>query len=274
MKPKRKSPRLLVLTGDHHCGSTVGLMPPDFKTLAGQIIQHNPFQEWLWACWERAWSDFGRLADGDPFGLVLMGDHVEGNHHHTKEITSPEDSDHFKAAKEILRPIASRAAATFVVEGTECHTHNMEAALGEAIKARVNPNTGNHVFGRLALDVCGVRLVARHHISTTARPYLEASALSIALGVERIECMRRGEPPPRILASAHRHKQGIFQDGEAISLVTHAWQGLTRYGRKVVPAGGSTPGLYVLDWRDLPDGSLPRITAYEYQAAAPQAVAL
>jgi hypothetical protein len=274
MATRTPKPRLLVLTGDHHFGGTGALLPPNFRTLEGQTIGQNSLQKWMWECWEDAWRWVDALAANDPWGLVLMGDEVEGNHHRTKEIISPDDSDHFKAAVQALKPIVAKAHSTFVIEGTECHTHNMEAALGEKLGCRINPETGLHVFGRLALDVCGVRFVARHHIPATSRPYLEASQLSIQLGVERIECVRRNETPPRILASAHRHRPGDFCDRHGISLVTHAWQGLTRHGRKVVPAGSPLPGIYVLDWRGIPDGQLPQLHVREYEPPQAKPVAL
>ena len=40
-----------VIISDLHCGSTVGLLPPDFSTEEGNEIRQNPLQKWLWECW-------------------------------------------------------------------------------------------------------------------------------------------------------------------------------------------------------------------------------
>jgi len=262
----KAAPRVIALLGDLHVGGTGALMPPNFRTLQGVTLGQSPAQEFLWDCWELMLKQLYHHVGKDAFSLVLMGDLIEGNHHRTKEIASVEESDHFRAAVHILKPLAKRAHSTFVIEGTECHTHEYETAIGEKIGARVNPETGLPVFGRLALDVCGVRMVARHHMPTSTRSYMESTPMAPMMGNEIIECTRRGETPPRVLAMAHSHKARNYTDGTHLTLVSHAWQMLTRHGRKVVPSASVRPGVWILDWRGLPNGSLPHPYEYAYQA--------
>lgn len=272
--PTTHRPRLVFVVSDLHCGSTVGLLPPGFVTLEGQAVAQNPVQKWLWTCWEDLTAHFLAVAGGDPFALVLNGDLIDGNHHRTTQIISPDVGDHTEAAIHSLRPLVTKAAATFIVKGTECHTHNAETVIGKALKTEKNRESGLPSWDRLTLDVNGVRCVFRHHIGTTTRRGLAGTQLSMQLSEEQVEAANNGEPIPRVLCCAHRHKPGLYNDGNGAAVVTGAWQDLTRFGHKVVSQARCTPAAAILDFRGIPAGSLPRIELKTYEARKPQAVIL
>ncbi len=266
--------RQLAIISDIHAGSTKAILPPDFHTLEGQPVGQSIIQKWLWQCWGigHAW-----LADQtglDPYALVLNGDLTEGNHHATKEIWSPEAGDHSKAATEILEPLAIRAAKTYVVRGTECHTASHEISVAKRIGAELNPEHGQPFWDRLDLQMAGVQISIRHHFPATSRVYLEASQHSIQLGNAQLEAMRAGETPPKIIVGAHRHRTGHYTDDHGMSVVTGAWQVLTRHGFKVVPDGRPCPSIYLLDWRKREDGELPEVKRIKFDAPKPQVVTL
>lgn len=209
-------------------------MPPGYVTVEGQPVALNRWQAWLWQCWGRAmrWKD--RIAAGDEYAIVLNGDLTEGVHHRTTQLVSSDPTDHVFIAKEVLKPLAESAAKTYVVKGTECHTHSGEVSIGESLGAEINDETGKRAFDRLILDACGVRVAFRHHIGTSVRMALEATQLSVALVEETAEAIKNGETPPRIVCAAHRHKFGYFSNGRNMCIVSGPWQGLTRHGHKVV----------------------------------------
>lgn len=266
--------RTVVVLSDIHAGSTVALLPPGFTTLEGQEIGQSPIQRWLWQCWEHCTRWLDEIVGADPHALVLNGDLIEGVHHGTKQVISPDTNDHVEAAIHILRPLAAKASRTFVVKGTECHTSNTEIVIGKALKLEVDPETNLPAFDRLTLDVCGVRVVVRHHIPSAVRPYLESSQFSIQMGSEIIEAVRNHEPAPRVLCCAHRHRFGQYSDGHSLTIVSPPWQMLTRHGHKVVSQARTKPGAYVLDWRGVADGSLPKVHELLFDAPHPKAVAL
>lgn len=270
---KPKGLRLLVVASDIHAGSTVAVLPPRLELAEGLVVEANPLQRFYWKAWQHALGWVHEVANGDPFGLILNGDLIEGDHHRTDQIIGRNLSDHLKAAEEILRPLAGAASRVFITRGTECHVGDTEAALGQIFQAEKNPATGRRVFDRLTLDIAGIRLVARHHVSTTSRPWLESNGLGMELASEQLQAVRNGEPMPRVLCVAHRHVGGHVTTNEGLCLATPAWQGLTRHGHKVVGAARCKPGLYVLDWRGIPDGELPRVHRRIYDAPQPQAVA-
>lgn len=272
--PSRSRTRLAVVLSDIHAGSTVALMPPSLTLAEQQEVRANALQAWYWQCWQHALKWVRAAADGDPFIVVLNGDLIEGDHHRTDQIIGRNLTDHLTCAEAVLRPLTSLASRVFITKGTECHTGDAEAALGQILQAEKNPATGRRVFDRLALDICGNRLVARHHVATTTRPWLEANGLGAELASEQLQAARNGEPMPDILCVAHRHVGGHVTTNEGLCIATPAWQGLTRFGHKAVGAARCKPGLYLLDWRTVEDGELPVVRRRIYEAPHQQAIAV
>ena len=272
--PNQGPIRMLVALSDIHAGGTTSLLPPGFVLTEGNPIRQNAIQEWLWQCWEDSQRWLAQVAGDSPYGLILNGDIVEGVHHGTKQIIANELRDHIQCAHAILDPVVEKASKVFMVKGTESHTGNCEIDIARHVGAEVNPETGLPIFDRLTIDIAGVRLVARHHIPTAVRSYLEASQFSIQLGVEQQEAIRNNEKPPRILLCAHRHRYGEFKDGFGLCIVSPPWQALTRYGHKVVPQARTKPGMFILDWRGIPDGELPVVHHRLYDAPQPKAISL
>lgn len=265
-KPKKASatPVMKVVNlSDLHIGSSVGLWPTDFTSEEGFPIGQTEFQKWLWECWSQV-PDFIRehIKPGEPWAIVFNGDLVEGIHHKNIQIMSANHGDQVAAVKQTLKPLLEATGTPpqiFVVKGTECHTRNDELAIGRMLDAWVDETNGQSAFDFLPLQIHGCNTFFRHHIGTSARPYLEASMLSIHLGVERQEAVRSGTPVPKVIVRAHRHRHGMFSDGVGMCLVTGAWQGLTRYGNKVVPGAQCMPSVLILDWSDRPYDSLPDV---------------
>lgn len=248
-------------------------MPPKFETLEGQFLQQNKIQKWLWECWNDATKVWlGKVLGDDPFALVINGDAIEGVHHGTTQVISPDPADHRVAAEHVLAPLAELASEVFVVKGTEVHTRNSEIRLGQTLGAARHPDTGLPAADRWLIDCAGTRCVFRHHIGATSRAYLEASQLSIHLGNEQIEAARVGHPIPRVLGCAHRHRYGRYDDAHGLCFVTPPWQALTRHGHKVVSAGVTKPGLVLLDWREKNNGELPDVKPCIYVPAPGRSV--
>lgn len=253
---KAKTKKLVVLS-DMHIGSTTGLWPKSFKTHEGFHVGQNDFQKWLWSCWVDCQKWIKKKTGDQPYELLLNGDLIEGIHHRTIEVMTPDPNDMVGAAIETLAPIAEKAKAVYLTSGTECHTRNTEAWVGRELEAAVDPSTGHHVFNRLELEFGEHLVAASHHMSTACRPYLEASAHSLTLGSEIQERARAGKRPPTIVIKGHRHVHGIWQDGMGMCMSTGAWQGLTRHGQKVVPHAVPRPSCFVLDFTNLEKGDLP-----------------
>lgn len=265
-----KPVKLAVVLSDIHCGSTVGLMPPNFVTAENQEISQNPIQRWLWDCWRRAQDFAGKIAGGDPYALLLNGDLIEGIHHGTKQVISPDVKDHVGAAEQALEPFVKNAECIFVVRGTECHTNNHELTLGKILGGRADPDSNPkkplHAFDRLQLDIHGCPCALSHHIGTSVRDYTEATQLSVVLNQELVNAQRNGERTPKVVVRAHRHRFGFFGNGHELCFVTPPWQAQTRHVHKVVTSTRCHPGILILDWREKERGELPAFHSKIYEA--------
>jgi hypothetical protein len=249
--------RILLVVSDLHCGSEVGLMPPDTTVRTGNKISFggNVHQEWLWACWTDLQAQFARIRGKDKYALLLNGDLTEGIHHKSIESLTQSIEDHANMAIEAVGGLAAKAQKTFVTLGTEVHTGLIEHYIAKKIGAE-----GKGAKAKWLFRMAGCLVDATHHIGVTSRAYLEATSLSITMGNARLNSMRCGQEPARIYLRGHRHTGGWFSDGQGMIGVTGGWQFLTRYGRKVVPDAIPRPSAMVLDWRRKRDGELPEVT--------------
>jgi hypothetical protein len=283
--------RLLFVLSDIHAGSTVGLCPPNFKTTEENEIVLNGPQRFLYECWEHMKNQWlPSIVRNDEWALVLNGDMIEGTHHKTKQVISPDRRDHVNAAVALLQPltnsgddedaVAARidnpASQVFLTLGTECHTGNSEHDIARILRATPPPNAPKNrmAWDRLDITIAGTRCVFQHHIVTSVRTYLEASGLGIFLNQEQLEAAKNLEPLPRVLGCAHRHRYGEFRDASGLSFVTPPWELLTRYGHKCVPAARTRPGGVILDWRNRPDGAIPEVHAITYRPPQDKAISI
>jgi hypothetical protein len=261
MKIKSK---VLVLLSDTHIGSTVGLWPEGFISNEGYPIGQNNLQKWLWKCWNDCQEWIGSIVGDDPFDVVMNGDVVEGIHHRTTQVMSADVSDQSAAALEVLGPLAKKSSAIHFIKGTECHTRNDEIRMGKFFEASIDPKTRQHAWDSLDLEMHGTLMNFAHHISTTSRSYLEASAHSINLGNISHTRARVNKRVPMVICRGHRHRHGIWTDGNQISAITGAWQGLTRHGYKVVPDAIFEPSCIIFDARATDKGDLPLFHQRKY----------
>jgi len=247
-------PLLNLVCSDLHCGSDVGLLPETVHLEDGQIIGHgnNRLQKWLWQSWQKGLADMMKIIGKDPFILTMTGDLIEGVHHRSDEVVVMKMMEHLRIAEVALGDTIKKATKTYIIRGTECHVHDFETVFAK------NFGLGKaHDF--IQYEMNGVLIDARHHMPATGRLHLEASALSIVMANNRSNAIRAGHKPARVFLRGHRHVAGHYSDCESMILVTGAWQGLTRHGKKVVADSISRPSIALLDARKTPIGMLPAV---------------
>lgn len=243
---------------DTHIGSTIGLWPTKFKSQSGHELPQSDFQEWLWANWLQAikWVK-KQVKKSDELTIVFGGDMVEGNHHRTNEIMSARTEDQFDAALIVFRDFLKKVPhkRLFMIRGTECHSRETETSMGNVLGAVRNPENGNGAFDYLKLDIDGIPTSFAHHCTTAQRKHLQATQHSIMISDEAMRAMEAGHTPARVVCRAHRHEFGIWDNGRTMSCINSAWQGLTRFGHKVVPGALPAPSMIMLSYDG---GWLPR----------------
>jgi hypothetical protein len=245
-------PEYWLVVSDLHCGSTVALHPPDFECDEGYKVKHNALTGWIWQQWQGLLPWAKSIAKGGNLNLLVNGDTVEGVHHRTTQVWSADPIDHTRAAIACLAPLAEASERVVVIGGTECHTGNSERNVSRHF-------AGEH-YDVFRETVAGVPMMALHHMPATSRQWLQANGLGMELANHQLSEGRQGRPLPRVLVMSHRHVYGSFSDGDSVAIATAAWQGLTRYGYKVVRAENVNIGAVMLEFREA--GALPTIHLY------------
>ena len=256
---KGSKPEYWLCLSDLHCGSTVSLFPPNFKTSEGYLVGHNSLTGWIWECWRDVLRYTRELAKTHKVNVLVNGDLIEGDHHHTVEIWSRDMADHADAAYQSLYPLAEIAERFVVVRGTECHTEKYETGIAEAL--------GGECYANWEETIGGTRVRVFHHMPATAKESSKANGLGTELANQQLAACRAGHQMPRLLIMAHRHVYGWYDDGDQASMATHAWQTLTRYGDRVVRSNNVHIGATLLRFDG--GGALPEVAkSFRYRLPA------
>jgi hypothetical protein len=244
--------RILVLS-DTHIGSTVGLWPEGFVLQSGHDAPQSKFQQWLWECWleMQQWAQ-NKVEPGDHLTLVFNGDIIEGVHHRTVEIMSPNPEDQIPAALDVFAPLVDnlRPDKFLLIKGTECHSKGAEIALGHRLGGLIDPSTKQAAWDYVKLRANGTVVSFAHHCTPSSRKHLQATQHSIMISDEAMRSLEAGHTPAKVVCRAHRHEHGIWNNGRTMSVVTGAWQALTRHGHKVVPGAIPAPSAIMLSFPD------------------------
>lgn len=257
---------LAAVVGDLHCGSTVGLCPPDSPIVDGGLYQLNKRQEWLWACW-LDYIEWVKSFD-EPFALIVMGDLLEGNHHRTDQIITPDPKWHALAATGALRPLAELATKRYMIRGTGVHVGNREDNIGKEL-GFVPDSDGHHAPFERDIDFHGCLCNLAHHMPATLRAWTEATGLGTAAMNKALSRLFSGTDVPRVMLRAHRHRMGAWTNGMAMACAGAPWQLKTEHGHKVAGDCPETIGAYVLDWRAAEQGGLPQFHPRSYALPQP-----
>jgi hypothetical protein len=234
----------LAITSDQHCGSTLGLCPPEGVRLDGDAsYQPGKVQQWTWEKWEDYWAavKFTRDRHKAEVWTAYNGDAVEGDHHGTSQIISknPEPQAY------LLERVFSLAAALnparqFVIRGTEAHVGPAGATEEMWAKHLLNhvrdPETKAHSWWHLRLDIHGVLFDFKHHGRVGTRPWTKLTGTGTLAAEIMLECANSDNPIPDFAIRSHRHQYVDTGDAYKTRVIqTPAWQIKTSHAHKVVP---------------------------------------
>lgn len=281
---------LLVVIGDLHCGSTLGLCPPAVTVEGGGEYKANSVQKWMWEQWEDAtgclWTRKKSHGEDEMPGqismpkrdgwirkiigkrraaLIVNGDAIEGTHHHSVEVIGNDVALHRRIASHVLSPLAEYFEKVYVVRGTEVHVGTSESMLGQELGGVYCDATKAFCWEQLQLRVNDVLVHVKHHIGTSMRPWTTSMQFAAAISSEQLNAVGLDHEVPRVVCRAHRHQFGEFRHNQGMIVVGPPWQMMTRFARKVTQASLSQPGLYVLDFADLDCYGLPALHAKLYR---------
>jgi hypothetical protein len=239
----------LIVISDLHVGCQFGLCPPDGVQLdGGGHYTPNRVQIEIWKWWREFWGNWvPMVCRSQPFAVCLNGDTIDGRHHNATHQWSHNLADQQRAAVDILKPIVNQCGGRFwLVRGTEAHTGSSSEA-EEKIAQTLGAIPRDGVASRYELWVrVGEGLChLLHHIGTTSSAQHEAAAINAELTREFVEAARWNERPPNVVVRSHRHQCAEVAipsaTGQAISIVTPAWQAKTPYAFRAASSRMTEP---------------------------------
>lgn len=246
----------LVVVSDLHCGCRLALCPPEGMQLDdGGCVKPSRFQKKLWSYWRHFWDEFvPEATKGEPYGIVINGDVIEGDHHKATTPMSHNMKDQRRLAIGVIEPLVKLCdGRLWMVRGTEAHVGSSacdEETIAETVGAIPNKE-GQHARWDLWKEIGPGKLIHfLHHIGSTGSQAYEATAVHKELIEEFVEAARWRREPPSAIVRSHRHRnfQVVIPTGsdagetsQALAVVTPAWQGKTPFTWKIPGARLATP---------------------------------
>lgn len=254
-KKKTTEPlRNLIVVSDPHHGCRMGLCPPSVRLDDDAIYQHTPIQADVWERWNIFWNEWvPEATKGEPFGVVLNGDGLDGNHHRAVTQISHNLTDQARIAKQVLRPVVEACEGRYWhIRGTEAHvgpSGQEEERLAEELGA-IPDREGRYARWELWIEI-GIGLVhLSHHIGTAGSLAYETSAVQKEAEQALVEAARWGNRHPDVIVRSHRHRfvetRCMTDHGFLTTCTTAAWQVKTPFvyriagGRQTLPQIGGT----------------------------------
>jgi hypothetical protein len=230
-------PVQVVLIGDLHVGSTMGLCPMGFALDDGNPVELNKLQMATLDHWSGFWQR--RKAEKLPIVTILMADLIDGNHHGTSQLWTTDEQLMIEAAVQILNPVANLSRSVLGLRGTPAHVGvagKWDNAVCREIGAqRVEGQPSSY---HLKPKISGVQFdVAHHGPSAGKRIHTHGDiARRFARNVYLLAQIRR-EPLPQVIARAHVHKKlhEVLTDfgHEYHMVISPAWQWCTEFKYKI-----------------------------------------
>lgn len=244
--------RNIIAISDTHCGCQFGLCPENGITLdGGGRYEPSKNQKAVWQWWLAFWSEWvPEVTKGGKYAIVINGDTTDGRHHNSTTQVSHNLSDQKHIAEEVFFSVVEKAAALYMICGTEAHvgpSAENENILAESLGA-IPDSSGNYARNELWIRVGGdngALVHFLHHIGTTGSSHYESSAVNKELSEMFQEAGRWGNKPPDIVIRSHRHRhlkvEVSTERGYGICEVTPGWQLKTPFVYRIPGGRVSTP---------------------------------
>lgn len=181
----------LLLCGDLHCGSNVGLTPPHW--------QQDKYQAEMWSKFRR------RIRDVGPFDFVVYnGDLIDGKD--TKEGSrnqiSVDRAEQVKMAVKCIEVVNANNA--ILIRGTPYHV-----GVGEDWEDLIADKLDLPIFNQAFPRIEGVNFSIRHHIGASTIAHGRFTALAKDYGWNKVWAEEKQQHPrSNILVRSHVHYYG------------------------------------------------------------------
>lgn len=219
----KKSKRVLVIS-DTHCGHEVGLTPPKWNI----GFEGDPMVDYRAQLWDN-WQDILRRV-GKIDVLVCNGDMIDGRGEKaggTELIVLKRDVQ-VMLAEQIIKGV--KAPKVFITRGTDYHVGNFENWEDILAEKLGNVEKVGDVYN---IDVNGLVMNFRHHISTSQTPLGRQTALEREHEWNVDWFVEKDFPLADVIVRSHTHYHKYAGGSSYLAMTTPALQGYgTRYGER------------------------------------------
>lgn len=240
----------LILTGDHHVNSTVGLCPGSVTLDDAGTYTPNRTQRWLWRYWRECWQEARQFAEeAERTVWIMNGDLVDADHKgRSHQYITGNKAIIKRMAIETLEPGLEVADKVLVIRGTEAHTGTngeMEEELAGDIDNVVRneeSKTASWYNYRGMLD--GMRIDVAHHTSMGSLAWTEKNAANKLAADAIMQYTLATNKIPDLVIRSHVHRTADSWDNYPTrAVILPAWQSMTSYGAKLNPNRLSDVGM-------------------------------
>ena len=230
---------ILVVVGDLHINSTVGLVKPTSYLDDGGKSLSSKGQRWLWRNWLSFWNDVSTVAKKHKraeIWTVINGDLVDvRGKYQTSQITSLNDADVQKMATATLEPALDRSDRVFVIRGTSAHVRS-SASMEETIAIDIGAEKcgDNYSWWELLIECEYVQFDIRHHGPLGRMDHTRGNALNR----RATEIMRKywgaNKKCPDVALQSHNHRFASSSDEFPVKVYAlPAWQLITEFVNRI-----------------------------------------
>jgi hypothetical protein len=228
----------LIVVGDTHTNSTVGLCAPDVIQDDGGKWKLSKSQTWLW----NNWLDFASIVkntEADRKIVVFNGDLGEiDDKGRSSQLITDNDSTVLKMMTRTFDPLVSECDEVLVIRGTEAHA-SKSGAIEEAYAQTLGSKAIKHdedicSWYSICFTIENVRFdIAHHMVGGGHLPWTEKNAANRIASLTIPYYVDMGVAMPNVVLRSHLHRMSDsgtnFEHLNLRALVLPAWQLKTSY---------------------------------------------
>lgn len=235
--------KALLIVSDAHSNSTVGLAKPSIQLDDGDQVRAGTARRWLFWVWEDILKQTAELCkenDAELYGLI-NGDAVELDaKSRSIQLITRNQEEAIENASDVFEPFFNMCESVWVMRGTEAHV-GQQAQAEESLAANfensiINPDTDNHSWDWLKLELDGVRMDIAHHPrgGGGGRPMNSQGPIDRIASDTLFQYANNGEVPPHLVIRSHLHVYRDSRDAfRTRAIITPAMSLLTGYTHRI-----------------------------------------
>jgi hypothetical protein len=230
MKKRKLKCKNIVVIGDTHCGSSVGLNPPRVLLDDGLEVVARGHSRIIWNYWQDFWKWVYQRLDGQPFVLVHNGDAVDNRHHHSLQLLAGSLATQKDIAQTVLEPHVKKAEAFYMIRGTPAHSGEsaeLEESLAKSLGAV--PERGSYTRNELWVQLGKEVIHFAHHIPTSGSHAYKSSPAMRLMAQAFADAGEWGLRPPTMMVRSHVHDYIEVKRPNCRVVVCPCWQGKTGF---------------------------------------------